>query len=60
MKHSPQNNAQTLGLHEPVVRLTGTRRQKVGQLMSMFDEAEARLKREEHDSGDRETFRLKG
>jgi len=28
--------------------------------MNMFDEAEARVKREEHDSGDKEAFHLKG
>lgn len=60
MKHTPQNNAQVLGLNAPVVRLAGTRRQKADQLITMFDEAEARIKREEHYRGDRETFRIKG
>lgn len=60
MKHTPQNNAQVLDLHAPVVCLAGTRRQKADQLMNMFDEAKARIKREEHYRGDRETFRIKG
>lgn len=60
MKHTPQNNAQVLDLHAPVVHLAGTRRQKADQLMSMFDEAEARIKREERNCDDRETFRIKG
>lgn len=59
IKHSPRNNAQTLGLHEPVVRLTGIRRQKVDQRMTMFDEDEARAKGEEHDSGNRDVCRFK-
>lgn len=60
MKHTPQRNAQILGLHSPAISLAGTRRQKADQLMKMFDEAEARISREENYRGDRETLRIKG
>ncbi|WP_156519057.1 hypothetical protein [Mangrovibacter phragmitis] len=55
MKHSPENNAQILSLNAPSMRLTGTRRQRAEQLLSMFDEAEERIKRENQQRGNRET-----
>lgn len=54
MKHSPSNNAKLLGLNAPSMRLTGTRRQRADHLMSMFDEAEERIKREQQQRGNRE------
>ncbi|QZX98173.1 hypothetical protein K6R05_21655 (plasmid) [Pantoea alfalfae] len=60
MKHTPQRNAQTLGLHSPAISLVGTRQQKAAQLMKMFDEAEAKISREESCRGDRKTLRIEG
>ena len=54
MKHSPRDNAKLLGLNAPSVRLTGTRRQRADHLLSMFDDAEERIKREKQQHGNRE------